>query len=153
MAGSLREQLRQRLREVSDAGDACAAATLRLIITAVRERDRSLHEEGRPPLDDDEIRSLLAQMVTQRRDEIVRCERCGQLTMAEREEREIGVISSFLPQPLNRRETVAVVDAAISETAAIDLRDTGRVVAKLKELYRGRLDFKEAKRLICERLH
>ncbi len=153
MAETLRDRLQQRLREVGDQDDGCAAATLRLILTAIRERDRSLHDDGRSPLDDDAIRALLAQMVAHRRDEIGRCERFGQLTMAEREAREIAVISDFLPQPLDSEETAAVVDAVISETAANDLRDTGRVVAKLKERYPGRLDLKEAKRLICERLH
>ena len=153
MAETLREQLQRRLREVSDRDDPCEAATLRLILAAIREHDRSRREEGRAPLGDDEIRAMLAAMVAQRRDEIARCESCGQLTMAEREAREIGVIGSFLPRPLDHAETVAVVDRAIDETAAHDLRDAGRVVAKLKEQYRGRLDFRQAKRLICERLH
>jgi len=153
MAVSLRDQLHQRLREHSEVGDGCAASTLRLIITAVRDRDRTAAEHGRGPLDDEDIRSMLGEMVAQRRHEISRCESCGQLVMAEREAREIAVIEEFLPRPLNAAETAAVVDAAIEDTAAHDLRDAGRVVAKLKERYRGQLDFQTAKRLITERLH
>jgi hypothetical protein len=153
MAGTLRDQLRARLREANQSGDACAAATIRLILTAVRDRDRTAVEQGRGPISDDELRAMLEAMVKQRRQEIARCESCGQLVMAEREGREIGVIEEFLPRPLSAAETSAVVDDAISETAAHDLRDAGRVVAKLKERYRGQLDFQEAKRLITERLH
>lgn len=153
MAGTLRDQLQERLREANHGGDACAAATVRLILTAIRDRDRTAAEQGRGPVGEDEIRAMLAEMVTQRRQEIARCESCGQLVMAEREGREIGVIEEFLPRPLNAAETAAVVDAAISETDAHDLRDAGRVVAKLKERYRGQLDFQKAKRLITERLH
>lgn len=153
MAGTLRDQLQERLREANQTGDACAAATIRLILTAIRDRDRSAAEQGRGGIGDDEIRAMLAEMVAQRRQEISRCESCGQLVMAEREGREIGVIEEFMPRPLDAAETAAVVDAAISETAAHDLRDAGRVVAKLKERYRGQLDFQRAKRLITERLH
>jgi len=153
MPVGLRDQLQQRLREVSEEGDTCAAATLRLTLTAIRERDRTAAEHGRGPVDDAEIRSMLAEMVAQRRQEVSRCESCGQLVMAEREEREDAGIEEFLPKPLNAAETAAVVDAAIHETAASDLRDAGRVVAKLKEQYRGQLDFQKAKRLITERLH
>ena len=153
MAGSLRDQLQVRLREANQSGDACAAATVRLILTAVRDRDRTAADQGRGPVGDEEIRAMLAEMVAQRRQEIARCESWGQLVMAEREGREIGVIEEFLPRPLDAAETVAVVDAAINETAAHDLRDAGRVVAKLKERYRGQLDFQQAKRLITERLH
>jgi hypothetical protein len=153
MAGTLRDQLQVRLREANQNGDACAAATIRLILTAIRDRDRTAVEQGRGPLEDDEIRAMLAEMVAQRRQEIARCESWGQLVMAEREGREIAVIEEFLPKPLNAAETAAVVDAAISETHANDLRDAGRVVAKLKERYRGQLDFQHAKRLITERLH
>lgn len=153
MAGTLRDHLQKRLHEVGDREDSCAAATLRLILTAIRDRDLSLQEEGRPPLDDAAIEELLGEMVAQRREEIARCETCGRLEMAAREEREIGVIEDFLPKPLDKAQTVAVVDEAISDTSASDLRDVGRVVARLKEQYRGRLDFRQAKRLICERLH
>ncbi len=153
MAVSLRDRLHERLREANESGDACAASTLRLILTAVRDRDRTAAEQGRGPVSEDEIRAMLAELVAQRRQEIARCESCGQLVMAEREAREIGVIEEFLPRPLNAAETAAVVDDAISETAAHDLRDAGRVVAKLKERYRGQLDFRQAKRLITERLH
>ncbi|MFP4271260.1 MAG: GatB/YqeY domain-containing protein [Alphaproteobacteria bacterium] len=153
MAGTLRDQLHERLREANHNGDACAAATMRLILTAVRDRDHSAAEQGRGAIGDDEIRAMLAEMVAQRRQEIARCESCGQLVMAEREGREIAVIEQFLPRPLNAAETAAVVDAAIAETDAQDLRDAGRVVAKLKERYRGQLDFQKAKRLITERLH
>jgi hypothetical protein len=153
MAVSLRERLHDRLRDASQAGDTCAASTLRLILTAVRDRDRTAADQGRAAVGDEEIRAMLAEMVAQRRQEISRCESCGQLVMAEREAREIGVIEEFLPRPLNAAETAAVVDDAIQETAASDLRDAGRVVAKLKERYRGQLDFQKAKRLITERLH
>lgn len=153
MAATLRDQLNARLREANQGGDACAASTLRLILTAVRDRDRTAAEQGRGPLSDDEIRAMLAEMVSQRRHEIARCESCGQLVMAEREGREIGVIEEFLPRPLDAAETAAVVDEAIHDTAAADLRDAGRVVAKLKERYRGQLDFQQAKRMITERLH
>jgi len=153
MTVSLRDRLHERLREANQAGDACAASTLRLVLTAVRDRDRSTAEQGRGAVGDDEIRAMLAEMVAQRRQEIARCESCGQLVMAEREAREIAVIEEFLPRPFNATETAAVVDDAIHETAASDLRDAGRVVAKLKERYRGQLDFQKAKRLITERLH
>lgn len=149
----LRDRLRHRLREATSAGEDCAAGTLRLILTAIRDRDRAADADGNAPIGDAEILAMLVEMVAQRRAEIGRCERCAQLELAEREAREICVIEAFLPRPMGRAEIAKAVDAAIAQAAATELRDAGRVFAVLKERHDGALDLNAAKRLITERLH
>lgn len=149
----LRDRLRHRLRDAMAAGEDCAAGTLRLILTAIRDRDRAADAAGGEPLDDNEIRAMLVEMVAQRRAEIGRCERCAQLEMADREAREIRVIEDFLPRPMGTAELVKAVDAAIAEAEATELRDAGRVMSALRQRHDGALDLNAAKRLVAERLH
>ena len=86
--------------------------------------------------------------------EIARCEACARVDRAEQEAEEIGIIERFLPRPderagdrrrRRRRRSQAV--------GATRLKDTGQVIAALKERYNGQMDFACAKRLLCQRLH
>jgi uncharacterized protein len=150
---TLRERLQRRLREATAGGEDCAAGTLRLILTAIRDRDRAADEAGSDPVSEAEIHDMLLQMVEQRRAEITRCECCAQIELAEREAREIRVIEDFLPRRMGETAITKAVEAAIGQTGATGLRDAGRVMAVLKARYDGAMDLQFAKRLVAERLH
>lgn len=142
------------MREAAESGERRTAATLRLILTAINERDHGMREAGgQGGLDDRAIVGMLESMVRQRQHEIARCESCALLERAEQESEEITVIRRFLPAKMSQAEIDAAVDGAIRLTGATKLKDCGRVIATLKERYDGQMDFACAKRLLCERLH
>jgi uncharacterized protein YqeY len=150
----LRERLNTALKNAMVADNQRAVATLRLILAALRERDHCAREAGAVEgLGEGEIRTMLRDMVTQRREEIARCEACARVDRAEQEAEEIGIIEQFLPSRMSEAEIGSAVDAAIRSVGATRLKDTGRVIATLKERYNGQMDFARAKRLLCERLH
>jgi uncharacterized protein YqeY len=150
----LRERLNAALRDAGEAGDQRAAGTLRLILTAIKERDHCAREAGESEgVSDDEIRFMLTGMVDQRRREIQRCESCARLDFAEQEAEEIAVIERFLPARMSEPDTVHAVELAIRETGAARLKEAGRVIAALKERYNGQMDFACAKKHLCARLH
>ncbi len=149
----LRERLQAALKEASEKGDGRAAATLRLVLAALDERDRSAREAGgREEVDDAAIVAMLRKMIEQRRDEIARCEACARVEEAEREAEEIAVLERFLPPQMSEEEIARAVDAAIEELEARSLKDTGRVIAALKSRFNGHMDLGRAKRMVCERL-
>jgi uncharacterized protein YqeY len=137
-----------------ETGEQRAVATLRLILAALRERDHCARDAGAADgLSDAEIRAMLQDMVAQRRSEIARCEACARVDVAEQEAEEIGIIQQFLPPRMSQTEIDSAVDAAIKAVGATKLKDTGKVIAALKQRYNGQMDFACAKRLLCQRLH
>ena len=54
---------------------------------------------------------------------------------------------------MSEQEIGGAVEAAIQAVGATRLKDTGKVIAALKERYNGQMDFACAKRLLCQRLH
>ncbi|MCB1883354.1 MAG: GatB/YqeY domain-containing protein [Geminicoccaceae bacterium] len=136
------------LKDASERGDGRAACTLRLVLAAIKEREHV----GQGPLDEDEIQGLLRDMVEQRRHEVSRCENNAHLDLAEQEADEIRVLEGFLPPRLDRAQMGAAVEAVIHDLGATRLKDTGRVIAVLKERFDGQMDVCEAKRLVCQRL-
>lgn len=148
----LRERLQAAFKDASASGDEPSAAILRLVQTALNERDQNAREHGHEPVDDEEILVMLRNMVEQRRQEIDRCETCAQLDLAEKEALEICILERFLPSRMSEAEIGAAVDAAIDEIHAARLKDAGKVIATLKQRYDGQMDFGCAKRLLCARL-
>jgi uncharacterized protein YqeY len=150
----LRERLSGALKHATEAGDQRAVSMLRLIMMALKERDHSARDSGAlEGLSDAGIEAMLRDMVEQRRTDITRCEECARVDVAEQEAEEIHVIEQFLPCRLSEPQVASAVDAAIRDIGATRLKDTGRVIAALKERYNGQMDFACAKRLLCERLH
>lgn len=150
----IRERLSAALKDAAEAGEQRAVATLRLIQAALRERDHCAREAGAAEgLSDQEIRGMLRDMIAQRREEIARCEACARVDLAEQEAEEIGIIEQFLPRKMSEEEIGRAVDAAIAEVGATRLKDTGKVIAALKERYNGQMDFACAKRILQQRLH
>ncbi len=149
----LRERIEAALRRARETGDRRAAATLRLVLAALDERERRAQEEGAAAeVADADIEALLRQMIAQRKADIARCEAAARLEEADREREEIAVLERFLPPQLDDQRLRAAVEEAIRELGAASLKDCGRVLAVLKQRYNGQFDLARAKKLICARL-
>jgi uncharacterized protein len=149
----LREQLNEALRTATETEDRCALAIVRLIHTALKERDQQSRSAGHPEgLSDTELLEMMQAMVSQRSESIRRYEESGQLELAARESEEIDVIKRLLPRQLDEAACAEAINRVIADLGAEKLKDTGRVISELKLRYPGRMDFAKARRLICQQL-
>ena len=145
----LLDQINSALKEAVRNKDVVRRGTLRLVLTAVKDRQIQLRsEDGADELDDAEIAVILQRMIKQRRDSADAYEKGGRAELAEQERQEIGIIREFLPKPLTEEEVADAIRAAIKATGAKGIRDMGRVVAELKATYPGRIDIARASRNI-----
>lgn len=141
----LRQQLNDALKHALRTRDERTAATLRLILAALKDRDIAARTAGSSEgIADDEIRAMLEKLARQSREAADTYERAGRSDLAEKERQEIEVIQRFLPRQLDDTETRAAVDEAIRELGASSLKDMGRVMSHLRSRYRGRMDFTRA---------
>ena len=126
------------------AGDKERLATIRLILSAVKNRDIEART-GKAPADDDTlVVEVLQKMVKQRRESIEMFTRGGRLELAEKEAAEVAVIDGFLPQQMSADETRAAIEAIKTELGASSVKDMGRVMAALKERHASQLDMSKA---------
>jgi uncharacterized protein YqeY len=149
----LRDELTQALRSATELEDRCAVEIVRLIHTALKERDQQARDEGHPEgLSDQGLMSMLEAMATQRAESMRRYEESGQLELAQREADEVEVIKRFRPPRLDEQACARAVDQVIAEVGAQKLKDTGKVMTALKRRYPGQMDFAKARRMICQQL-
>ncbi|MEZ5667665.1 MAG: GatB/YqeY domain-containing protein [Alphaproteobacteria bacterium] len=148
----LRERIHESLKQAVELGDDRAVATIRLILTAINDRDATARARGRQAVSDDDIVAMLNTMIAQRRESIDMYEKGGRLELAEQERDEIAVISRFLPEQLNEGELGGVIDSLVGELGAKGPKDMGRVMTVMQERYHGRIDPRKACGLLRERL-
>ena len=149
----IREQLGDALKAATVAQDHCAAAIVRLILAALKERDDQARSEGQHEgLPDAEVIAMLQAMIDQRCDSGRRYEEGGQLELAQQEAEEIEIIKRFLPPKLDEEAAAEAIHQVIAELGARKLKDAGRVMTELKSRYPNRMDFARARRMICQQL-
>ena len=148
----LRERFTEDLKAAMKAGDKARLSTIRLIQAALKDKDIEARGQGKEPTSDDDILALLQKMVKQRQESLAIYEQNDRPELAAQEKGEIEVISSFLPQQLGEAEIDAAIASAIAEIGASSIKDMGKVIAKLRADYAGRMDFAKVSPRVKEKL-
>jgi hypothetical protein len=148
----MRERFTEVLKEAMKAGDKRRVATVRLITAALKERDIEARGAGKGEIGTDEILALLQKMIKQRQESASIYTGAGRPELAQQENEEIDIITSFLPQQLSPEETEAAIAAAIAETGAAGMKDMGKVIGALKAKYAGQMDFGKASAAVKAKL-
>lgn len=149
----LRKKIEDSLKEAMKARNQKRVSTLRLVLSALKEREIAKRGgEGPSEPDDAEIVSLLGKLVRQREESALLYDRGGRPELAAGEREEIAIIAEFLPRQLSEPEMRGAVEAAVTQTGATSVKDMGRVMAALKTRYAGEMDFGRAGALVKELL-
>ena len=150
---ALRDQLNNAVKEAMKARDQKRLGCLRLVQSALKDRDiANRTEESHEGISDDEILSLMAKLIKSREDSIALYEKGGRPELAAAERDEIAVIREFMPKQMGEAEAKAAIAAVIAETGAASMKDMGKVMAALKERFAGQMDFSKASAAVKELL-
>lgn len=131
---SLADRINNDLKDAMKAKDQERLDTLRLVRAEILKKEK---EKVGTKIDDETMLAMLNTMVKQRRDSIEQFEAGGRAELAEKEKRELALISQYLPAALSEAEIAAIVDETIKLVGATHAGDIGRVMGplmkKLKE--------------------
>ncbi len=149
----LRERLDTDLKTAMKAREQRAVSTIRLILTAIKDRDIAARGKGNADgISDQDIFQVLQTMVRQRREAIELYEQGGRLELAEQEADEIKIIEGFQPQQIDEDDIGGIVRGIIEEVGAGGIKDMGRVMGLLRERYAGQMDFGKASAVLKQQL-
>ena len=149
----LRDEVKLKLNECLKNKDKKSISTLRLVLAAVKDRAIAARSNGNNSgISDDEIKLLLQTMIKQRKESAEIYEKAGRLELLESENKEIEIISSFLPKQMTNVEISEAIEKIIKETNASSIKDMGSLMSKLKRDYAGRCDFSLVAKIAREKL-
>lgn len=148
----MREKLTESMKEAMKAKDSRRLSTVRLIQSAVKDRDIANRGAGKDAATDDEILQILQKMVKQREESAKIYEDAGRAELATQEREEIAVLKTFMPEQLSDEKVDEIVAAVVAEIGAEGMKDMGKVMAALRERYAGQMDFAKASGVIKAKL-
>jgi len=141
-----RDTLRFALAAIQREGvDRRQAAVDDLIAEGKSESERAVALAERDPsaLDDAAVQDVLQHQAKMRRDSIDAFRKGGRTELVEKEERELSIISEYLPKQLSDAEIRAIVARVVSETGATGPRDMGKVMPKVLADTKDKADGKQ----------
>ena len=145
---SLKQQIEDRLNKALKAKDKNTYPTLRLIVSAIKDAEIAGRTNKQKEIKDSDIISLLKKMIKQRTESCDVYKKAGRNELLENEEKEIKVISIFLPKQLSDDETKKICQEAINSIGASSMKDMGKIMGVLKKKHSDSLDFSKVSSII-----
>ncbi len=129
-------------------------STYRLVLSGIKDLDISNRSgPNKKDTDDEDIKKLLNKMIKQRSESIDIYKKNNRKDLLEIEEKELEILSGYLPKKLNEIETRKICEEIASKLGASSLKDMGKVMGELKKQYSDNLDFAKAGTLLKEILN
>ena len=145
---SVKTRILDDVKHAMRARERDSLAALRLITAAIKQKE----VDERIELDDGQVLGVLDKMVKQRRESLEQFELAGREDLAEKERFELGLIQTYLPEPLGEDELAALILSTISELGASSIRNMGQVMNTLRSQVQGRADMKAVSQAVKQQL-
>ena len=142
MSSPLKTRLRDDLNEARKGREKLRTLVLSTTLSEVRNREIDLGEE----VEDSEVLAVITKAVKRRKEAADQMRSGGRAELAEKEEAEAKLLSSYLPEGLSEEEVRQIVEEIVGE----GLRELGPVMGRLMPRLKGRFDGKEANRIVRE---
>lgn len=134
----LQEQLDADLKEALKSRDDLKVSVIRMVKASLKNKAI----EKMSQLDPDDVVSVLSSLCKQRRESIEQFTAGGRHDLAERETKELGILTGYLPRQLSAEEIDALVRQAAAESGATSPADVGKVMKSLMPKLKGQADGK-----------
>jgi uncharacterized protein YqeY len=144
----LRDDIKTATISAMKSGDKETTATLRLISAKIKDKDIEIRTQSVDFSDDDLVTDVLQKMAKQRKESIQLYQQGGRNELAKKEQIELNIISSFLPQMLDEETTLNAIKEVILTTKASSIKDMGSVMKELKSLHGAKLEMGLVSKLV-----
>ncbi|OGZ45558.1 MAG: hypothetical protein A3C84_04055 [Candidatus Ryanbacteria bacterium RIFCSPHIGHO2_02_FULL_48_12] len=133
----LKQTLEADLKEAMKAGNDVVRSTLRMLLSAVRNKEIEIRKKD-IGLSDEEVIETINTEVKRRRDAIEGFQKGSRPELAAAEEAELLVLQKYLPPELADEELARVVQNGIRETNAKSEKDFSAVMKAIMPVLKGK---------------
>ena len=136
---SLSVKIDEEIKLSMKAKDMDKLSTLRMLKSAITN---DAINKKKNDLEDAEIMDVIQKQVKQRKESIESFKTAGRTELAQKEERELAVLQSYLPKQLTETEIKSIIQKAMASTGAKSKADMGKVMKAVTPETKGRADGK-----------
>lgn len=124
----LKESLLEDLKSAMKDKDEIKKNTITLVRAAILQQEK----DNKLEMTDDKIIEIMAKEVKKRKDSLADYEKAGREDLISQINREIEIISVYLPKQLSREELTDIIKQTIADVNAASMKDMGKVMKEVK---------------------
>ena len=128
------------------------ASLKKSVISMVRAAVLQIEKDKRTQLDDQGVIEVIAKEVKSRKEAIEMFRQGGRQDLIDKNEKEIEILSEYLPPQLSEAEIKEIIEDAVNKTGAAGLKDMGKVMGAVMPKVKGRAEGSTVNRLVKELL-
>ena len=145
---SIKPLIKEAIKVSMKSGEKEKTITLRMAIHDIQTAEKV----KRTSLNDSDTGLVIQSMIKQRKESMSQFQSAGRDELAQKEGREIEILSEFLPLQLSEEKINLVVKEAIENLKAETPQDIGKVMGSLKPSLQGKVDMSLVSKIVKESL-
>lgn len=144
LLSDIKKDLKQAMLDKND----LERDTIRMFLAEVQRFEIDNQEEA----DDSKALQIVNKMIKQRNDSITQFKSGGRDDLADKEQKEVDILSKYKPAQLSEEEITLKVKEAIENSGASSMQDMGKVMGVLNSSLAGSADMGMVSKIVKENL-
>jgi uncharacterized protein YqeY len=145
---ALKEKITVDMQDAMRSKDSEKLNAIRLLQSSIKQKE----VDDRVEIDDTMILNIIEKMLKQRRDSIEAFKKANRNDLVSKEEFEVKLLQTYMPEPLSSEDVEKEIDSAIKAADAKSMKDMGTVMSAVKLKVSGRANMAEVSQKIKEKL-
>ena len=145
---ALKEKITVDMQDAMRSKDSEKLNAIRLLQSSIKQKE----VDDRVEIDDTMILNIIEKMLKQRRDSIEAFKKANRNDLVVKEEFEVKLLQTYMPEPLSSEDVEKEIDSAIKAADAKSMKDMGTVMSAVKLKVSGRANMAEVSQKIKEKL-
>ena len=145
---ALKEKITVDMQDAMRSKDSEKLNAIRLLQSSIKQKE----VDDRVEIDDTMILNIIEKMLKQRRDSIEAFKKANRDDLVAKEEFEVQLLQTYMPEPLSSDDVEKEIDSAIKAKDAKSMKDMGAVMSAVKLKVSGRANMAEVSQKIKEKL-
>ena len=145
---ALKEKITVDMQDAMRSKDSEKLNAIRLLQSSIKQKE----VDDRVEIDDTMILNIIEKMLKQRRDSIEAFKKANRNDLVVKEEFEVKLLQTYMPEPLSSEDVEKEIDSAIKALDAKSMKDMGAVMSAVKLKVSGRANMAEVSQKIKEKL-
>jgi hypothetical protein len=118
--------------------------TLRMLVAAIQQKEIDTREK----ITEDGILTIIEKQVQLRKEAAEQYQAADRLELFEKENQEANILKLYLPEKLDDKAMITIIENIITSVGAKTIQDMGQVMSALKNQSQGRIDMKLASTIV-----
>lgn len=149
---SIKETILADLKSAMKAKEADRLRVLRSLKAKILEKEISERTGGEAEISDEQTVEVLMKAAKQRKESIEQFEKGDRADLAEKENQELQIIESYLPEMLSEEEVREATRNQIEKMGASSMADMGKVMGAMMGQLKGKADGSVVSKVVKEEL-